>query len=121
VRDPRQPRPDRAGAARTCGGAKIEIPGALPCDDLVDIAVQALRAEVPALFDRGVVAVAVELGGCPRNEIPAQLDCTGEDFVQLVSFTFGPSVQGGPTEPSMAVGLAPVTGRVLGIVNPLLR
>jgi hypothetical protein len=107
--------------APTCGGAKIEIPGALPCDDLVGIALQALRAEVPALLERGVVAVGVELGGCPRNEIPAQLDCTGEDFVQLVTFTFGPSVQGGPSEPSMAVGLAPVTGRVLGIVNPLLR
>jgi hypothetical protein len=105
----------------TCGGARIEIPGALPCDDLVGIALGALRAEVPALLDRGVIAISVELGGCPRNEIPAQLDCTGEDFVQLVTFTFGPSVQGGPTEPSMAVGLGPVTGRVLGIVNPLLR
>ena len=107
--------------APTCGGAKIEIPGALPCDDLVGIALQVLRAEVPALLDRGVIAVAVELGGCPRNEVPAQLDCSGEDFVQLVTFTFGPSVQGGPIEPSMAVGLAPVTGRVLGLVNPLLR
>ena len=80
----------------TCGGARIEIPGALPCDDLVGIALEALRAEVPALLDRGVIAVAVELGGCPRNEIPAQLDCTGEDFVQLVTFTFGPSVAGRP-------------------------
>jgi hypothetical protein len=105
----------------TCGGAKIEIPGALPCDDLADIALGVLRVEVPALLDRGVIAVTVELGGCPRNEIPAQLDCTGEDFMQLVTFTFGPSVQGGPTEPSMAVGLGPVTGRVLGLVNPLLR
>jgi hypothetical protein len=105
----------------TCGGAKIEIPGALACDDLVDIALGVLRAEVQALLDRGVIAVTVELAGCPRNEIPAQLDCTGEDFVQLVTFTFGPSVQGGPIEPSMAVGLGPVTGRVLGIVNPLLR
>ena len=37
--------------APTCGGAKIEIPGALPCDDLVGIALQALRADVPALLD----------------------------------------------------------------------
>jgi hypothetical protein len=107
--------------APACGGARIEIPGALPCDDLVGIALEVLRAEVPTLLDRGVIAVSVELGGCPRNEVPAQLDCTGEDFVQLVTFTFGPSVEGGPTEPSMAVGVAPVTGRVLGLVNPLLR
>lgn len=105
----------------TCGGAKIVIPGALPCDDLVGIALQALRAEVPAQLDRGVIAVTVELGGCPRDEIPAQLDCTGEDFVQLVTFTFGPAVPGGPIEPSMAVGVGPVSGRVLGIVNPLIR
>ena len=105
----------------TCGGAMILIPGALPCNELVGIALRALRAEVPVQFDRGVIAVTVDLGGCPRNEVPAQLDCIGEDFVQLVTFTFGPSVPGGPTEPSMSVGVAPVSGRVLGIVNPLLR
>jgi hypothetical protein len=107
--------------APTCGGARVVIPGALPCEDLVGIALQELRAEVPAQLDRGVIAVTVELQGCPRGEVPAQLDCTGEEWVQLVTFTFGPSVPGGPIEPSMSVGLAPITGRVLGIVNPLLR
>ena len=107
--------------APTCGGARVVIPGALPCEDLVGIALQELRAEVPAQLDRGVIAVTVELQGCPRGEVPVQLDCTGEDWVQLVTFTFGPSVPGGPIEPSMSVGLTPITGRVLGIVNPLLR
>ncbi|MCI0583238.1 MAG: hypothetical protein L0227_10185 [Chloroflexi bacterium] len=107
--------------APTCGGAKVVIPGALPCDDLVGIALQALRAEVPGQLDRGVIAVTVELQGCPRDEVPPQLDCTGEPWVQMVTFTFGPAVVGGPIEPSMTVGLAPVSGRVLGMVNPLIR
>jgi len=107
--------------APTCGGARVVIPGALPCDDLVAIALAELRAEVPRQLDRGVIAVTVELQGCPLNEVPPQLDCTGEEFVQLVTFTFGPSLAGGPIEPSMSVGLAPVSGRVLGILNPLVR
>jgi len=107
--------------APTCGGAKVVIPGALPCDDLVGIALQALRAEVPGLLDRGVIAVTVELQGCPRDEVPPQLDCTGEPWVQMVTFTFGPAAPGGPIEPSMTVGLAPVSGRVLGMVNPLIQ
>ena len=107
--------------APTCGGARVVIPGALSCDDLVGIALQVLRTEVPRQLDRGVIAVTVELQGCPRNEVPPQLDCTGEDFVQLVTFTFEPSVEGGPIEPSLSVGLAPVSGRVLGIVNPLIQ
>jgi hypothetical protein len=107
--------------APTCGGARVVIPGALPCGDLVAIALQELRAEVPTQLDRGVIAVTVDLQGCPRNEVPPQLDCSGEDFVQLVTFTFGPSAPGGPIEPSLSVGLAPVSGEVLGIVNPLLR
>ncbi|HEX5590227.1 MAG TPA: hypothetical protein VFX65_08060 [Candidatus Limnocylindrales bacterium] len=105
----------------SCGGARVEIPGALPCDRLVEVAIGVLRDEVPALLDRGVVAVTVDLQGCPRNEVPPQLDCTGEDFVQLVTVTFGPTIPGGPMEPSLGVGLAPVSGRLLGIVNPLIR
>ncbi|MEW5991009.1 MAG: hypothetical protein AB1736_06640 [Chloroflexota bacterium] len=107
--------------APSCGGARVVIPGALPCDDLVAITLGVLREEAPAQLDRGVIAVTVELQGCPRDEVPPQLDCTGEDFVQLVTFTFGPSAPGGPIEPSLSVGLAPVSGRVLGIVNPLIR
>jgi hypothetical protein len=107
--------------APTCGGARVVIPGALPCADLVQIALEVLLAEVPAQLDRGVIAVTVDLRGCPRDEVPPQLDCSGEDFVQLVTFTFGPSVPGGPIEPTMSVGLAPVSGRVLGLVNPLIQ
>ena len=105
----------------TCGGARIEIPGALGCEALAQIALEELQAEAPAQLARGVIAVTVELQGCPRNEVPPQLDCTGEDFVQLVTFTFGASEPGGPIEPSLSVGVAPVSGRVLGIVNPLIR
>jgi hypothetical protein len=107
--------------APTCGGAKIDIPGALPCNELAEIAIRELRAEAPGQLERGVLAVTVELQGCPRNEVPPQLDCTGEDFVQLVTFTFGPAAAGGPIEPSLSVGVAPTTGRILGIVNPLIR
>lgn len=107
--------------APTCGGARIEIPGALRCEALVEIALEELRAQAPGQLARGVIAVTVDLQGCPRNEVPPQLDCTGEDFVQLVTFTFGASDPGGPLEPSLSVGVAPVSGRVLGIVNPLVR
>ncbi len=107
--------------APTCGGARVVILGALPCDRLVAIALEVLRGEVPRQLDRGVISVSVDLQGCPKDELPAQLDCSGQDFVQLVTFTFGPSVSGGPIEPSLSVGLEPVSGRVLGIVNPLLR
>jgi hypothetical protein len=105
----------------SCGGARVVIPGALACDAVVAIALAELRAEVPRLLDRGVIAVTVDLQGCPRTDVPPQLDCGGEDFVQLVTFTFGPAEPGGPVEPSMSVGIAPVSGRVLGIVNPLIR
>jgi hypothetical protein len=107
--------------APTCGGAKVLIPGALPCEELAEIALRTLRAEAPGQLERGVIAVTVDLQGCPRNEVPPQLDCTGEDFVQLVTVTFGPSAPGGPLEPSLSVGVAPVSGRVLGIVNPLIH
>ena len=105
----------------TCGGARIAIPGALPCDELARLAIDHLRAEAPLQLDRGVIAIDVELQGCPANEVPPQLDCTGQPFVQLVTVTFGPTVEGGPIEPSLAVGIDPVSGVILGIVNPLIR
>jgi hypothetical protein len=105
----------------TCGGAKILIPGALPGVRLVRLALEVLRTEAPGQLDRGVIAVTVDLEACPKNEVPQQLDCTGEEFVQLVTFTFAPSVAGGPIEPSLSVGVAPVSGRILGVVNPLIR
>lgn len=107
--------------APTCGGAKILIPGAMPCEELVRLAIEVIRAEAPLQLDRGIVAVTVELMGCPKQEVPPQIDCAGEPFVQLVTLHFGASVEGGPIEPSLSVALAPVTGRLLGIVNPLIR
>jgi hypothetical protein len=105
----------------TCGGAKILIPGAVPCEQLVRLGLEVLQREAPGQLDRGVIAVTVDLEACPKNAIPRQLDCSGEDFVQLVTFTFGPSGEGGPIEPSLSVGVGPVSGRILGIVNPLIR
>jgi hypothetical protein len=99
----------------------VVIPGALSCDELVGIALQVLRTEVPTQLERGVIAVTVELQGCPHGEVTPELDCTGEDWVQVVTFTFGPATSGGPIEPSMSVGVAPVSGRVLGLVNPFMR
>jgi hypothetical protein len=105
----------------TCGGAKVAIPGALPCAELARLAIEVLRKEAPQQLARGIIAIDVNLQGCPANEVPPQLDCTGEAFVQLVTITFSPPVDGGPVEPSLAVGLDPTSGRVLGIVNPLVR
>lgn len=105
----------------TCGGARVEIPGALDCAAVARIAIEHLEAEVPTQLDRGIVALTVELQGCPRGEVPPQLDCSSEDFVQLVTVTLGPPLAGGPIEPSLSVGVGPVSGRVLGIVNPLIR
>lgn len=105
----------------TCGGARIAIPGALSCERLVVVAIEVLGRETPAQFDRGILAIDVNLQGCPRNEVPPQIDCTGEDWAQLVTVTFGPARGGGPMEPSLTVALAPVSGRLLGIANPLIR
>lgn len=105
----------------TCGGARVEIPGALPCPELVADALAVLRQQAPQQLARGVVSIDVELQGCPANEVPPQLDCSEDTFVQLVTVTFGPAVPGGPIEPSLSVGLSPASGRVLGIVNPLIR
>ncbi|MBF8290787.1 MAG: hypothetical protein HW391_1755 [Chloroflexi bacterium] len=107
--------------APSCGGAKILIPGSIPCEELVRFAIDVIRAEAPSQLDRGIVAVTVELQGCPKQALPAQIDCAGEPFVQLVTLNFGAPVEGGPIEPSLSVALAPVSGRVLGIVNPLIR
>jgi len=105
----------------SCGGARVVIPGALPCDALVRIAIDYVLQETPAQLDRGVVAVDVELQGCPRHEPAPALECGTEDFVQLVTLTFGPALPTGPIEPYLAVGVAPVSGRVLGVINPLIR
>lgn len=105
----------------TCGGIKIKIDGALPCDAIVDLAAAALRERAPQQRARGVTAIDVSLATCPRNEIPQQIDCGTEEFAQLVTFTFAVAAPGGPIEPSLTVAVAPVSGRILGIANPLIR
>ena len=69
----------------------------------------------------GVTAIDVFLASCPRDEIPPQVDCGAEKFAQLVTVRFAPAPAGGPIEASLTVAIAPVSGRVLGIVNPLIR
>jgi hypothetical protein len=104
----------------TCGGLKIKIDGALPCDRIVAIAIEALRERAPAQLARGVAAIDVFLSTCPREEVPPQIDCGSEQFAQLVTVTFNASPPGGPIEPSLTVAVAPVSGVVLGIANPLI-
>jgi hypothetical protein len=107
--------------APTCGGIKILIEGALPCDKVVEIAIGALRERAPDQLARGVAAIDVVLTTCPRNEVPPQVDCGHEQFAQLVTITFKSAPPGGPIEPSLTVAVAPVSGAVLGIANPLIR
>jgi hypothetical protein len=106
----------------TCGGVKIHIEGALPCDQVVEIAVGTLTRQAPEQVARGIESIDVLLTNCPRNELPPQVDCGAETFAQMVTITFrDPPAGGGFVEPSLTVAVAPVTGRVLGIVNPLIR
>jgi hypothetical protein len=49
------------------------------------------------------------------------IDCGTEQFAQMVTVQFGPAPAGGPIEPSLTVAVAPVTGAILGISNPLIR
>ena len=107
--------------APTCGGLKIAIEGALPCDRVAEVAIQALAARAPAQLARGVSAIDVVLAECPRGEVPPQIMCGQAQFAQLVTVTFGPAGAGGPIEPSLTVAVEPVTGAILGIENPLIR
>jgi hypothetical protein len=105
----------------TCGGPKIAIEGALPCERIVAIALETLGGRAPDQVARGVASIEAVLSQCPRGEMPPQVDCRGAQFAQLVTVTFGPAPQSGPIEPSLTVAIEPVSGRVLGIVNPLIR
>jgi hypothetical protein len=105
----------------TCGGMKIQIAGALPCDKVVEIAIDALRERAPAQLARGVAAIDVVLSACPANEVPPQVNCEGAKFAQLVTITFKTAPPGGPIEPSLTVAVDPLSGAVLGIANPLIR
>lgn len=113
--------PSSALPEPTCGGIKIKIDGALPCDRVAEIAIGALRERVPEQLARGVAAIEVLLTTCPRNEVPPQIDCGSEQFAQLVTITFKDSPAGGMIEPSLTVAVAPVSGAILGIANPLIR
>jgi hypothetical protein len=104
----------------TCGGLKIKIEGALPCDRIVQIAIEALRERAPDQLARGVAAIDVFLTTCPRGEVPPQIDCGSEQFAQLVTVAFKAAPPGGPIEPSLTVAVAPVSGAILGIANPLI-
>ena len=105
----------------TCGGIKVLIEGALPCDDVVALAIDAIANQAPEQVARGITAIDVMLTNCPAGEVPQLIDCTGVQFAQLVTVTFEPPRPGGPIELSLTVALEPVTGRVLGIANPLIR
>jgi hypothetical protein len=107
--------------APTCGGLKIQIEGALPCDKVVEIAIGALRERAPDQLARGVAAIDVVLSTCPTNEVPPQINCGREKFAQLVTITLKDAPPGGPIEPSLTVAVGPVSGAVLGIANPLIR
>jgi hypothetical protein len=105
----------------TCGGLKIKIDGALPCDRIVEIAMAALRERAPEQVARGVIAIDVVLSACPRGEVPQQIQCSGVPFVQLVTVSFNPAPSGGPIERSPTVAVDPTSGAILGIENPLIR
>jgi hypothetical protein len=107
--------------APTCGGLRVAIRDALPCDAVVARALAALAERAPDQLARGVIRIDVLLAECPRGEMPPQIDCGSEPFAQLVTVDLGPSGPGGPSEPSLTVAIAPVTGRLLGIQNPLIR
>lgn len=105
----------------TCGGIKVAIENALSCEEVARIAIDALRRLSSVQVPADITAIDVQLATCPVGEVPQQLDCSGEPFVQLVTVTFGPEAPGGPVEPPLVVGIGPASGRVLGIVNPLIR
>ena len=107
--------------APTCGGIKVLVQGALSCDEIVARALDALAARAPEQLARGVTAIDVMLADCPAREVPQLIDCTGVQFAQLVTVTFEAPRPGGPIEPSLTIAIEPVTGRVLGIANPLIR
>ena len=67
-----------------------------------------------------MAAIDVFLTTCPRGEVPPQIECGSEQFAQLVIITFEAAPPGGPMEPSLTVAVAPVSGTILGIANPLV-
>lgn len=113
--------PDGSVPDPVCAAREVQIPGALPCDEIAARAVGVLREQVPAQVARGITEVTVELALCPAGELPPQVDCAGVTYAQMVRVSFGPAPADGPIEDHLVVALEPVTGRLLGIVNPLIR
>ena len=114
------PMPGPVVPAPVCGGLKIAIEGALPCERIASIAIETLAVRAPEQLARGVTSVKVELARCPRGEVPPMIDCTNAEFAQMVTVTFPEPRPGGPIEPSLTVAIEPASGRVLGISNPLI-
>lgn len=105
----------------TCGGLKILIDGALPCQDVASIAIETLARQAPDHMARGVVAIDVSLAPCPSGALEQNVDCLGNEIAQFVTVTFGPMLPDSPVEPSLIVVLDPVSGRLLGFENPPIR
>jgi hypothetical protein len=105
----------------SCGSGDAPIAGSLACDRLADIAIETLRERAPGQLARGVTEVAVSIERCPVGEVPPQVDCAGVTHAAMVRVAFGPAPLDGPIEMYLVVAIDPMTGRVLGIVNPLIR
>lgn len=105
----------------TCGGLKILIEGALPCQDLASIAIETLARQAPDHMARGVVAIDVSLAPCPSGAVDQNVDCLGNEIAQYVTVSFGPMLPDSPVEPSLIVVLDPVSGQLLGFEDPLTR
>jgi len=102
----------------TCGGARPTIAGALPCEAVASIALEALARAAPGRLSDGIAGIDVYLEACPAQDAPPEIDCTGEPLAQFVTVSFGS--EGGPFESSLTVVVAPVSGRVLGISDELV-
>jgi hypothetical protein len=105
----------------TCGGIEIAIPGAMSCQDAAQRAVAALRERAPDQVRRGITGIEVRLDLCPVGEVPPQIDCTGVEHAYLVTVHFNVVADNLAAEDSLTVGIDPVSGRILGIANPLIR
>ena len=104
-----------------CGGIEIAIPGAMSCEEAARRAVAVLRERAAQHIARGVTGIQVALMPCPKGEVPPQIDCTGETNVYLVTVHFNVVGDNALMEDNLTVGISPVSGRILGIANPLIR
>ncbi len=106
--------------APACGGARVSIQDALPCEAIAGVALGAVAKSAPALLATGVAGIDVYLEACPEDEVPPEIDCRGEPYAQFVTITFGSPGRGEASESGLTVVVAPVSGRVLGISDQLV-